>query len=279
MSVDFEHQLPVPLDLPIRGKRVHLATSGELSRDRPTLFAIHGAGGSHRAWGLLAGRLGDSFSFVAIDLPGHGHSEGPPLRSVGEMADLVAAVIEGASLRRVIPVGHSMGGAVAIELALRRPDLLEGLALVATGARLRSNPMMRQAMLADWERSCRMSLNTSFGPSTPEEIRRAYLEERLRTPAELAVGDFEACDSFDRMADVRKIALPTAIFGGDLDQLTPPKYTQYLADHIPNARLFRFAQAAHILPLEEPARIAAGLSEVFIDARAVTQATTRERAS
>jgi len=103
----------------------------------PTLCLIHGAGGNTLSWIRQLEGLADAARVVALDLPGHGESEGGGCRRIEDYARVVGGFISAAGLGRVVLGGHSMGGGIAQTVALEHPELLAGLVLVGTGARLR----------------------------------------------------------------------------------------------------------------------------------------------
>ncbi|MFM8829133.1 MAG: alpha/beta fold hydrolase, partial [Actinomycetota bacterium] len=109
---------------------------------------MHGAGRTPASWGPQLARFEGA---LAVALPGH--PDGAPLVGTQAMAEWVIAEVEGVEGPMVM-VGHSLGGAVALEIALARPDLVAGLVLVSTGARL---PVPDDALAridADFEAEC-----------------------------------------------------------------------------------------------------------------------------
>src|SRR5476649_1403735 len=89
----------------------------------PTVVFIHGAQNDHSVWILQSRYFAHhGYGVLAVDIPGHGRSEGPALASVGALADWVAAVQDAAGVKQVAIVGHSMGSLIALECAARRPD-------------------------------------------------------------------------------------------------------------------------------------------------------------
>lgn len=223
----------------------------------PPLVLLHGAGGTHRDWPeetrALAGRR-----VVAIDLPGHGGSPGPALTSVSDCARSVVRLLDGLGVGEVVGVGHSLGGAIALTLALEAPARVAGLVLVSTGARLRVSPAILQvtadpSALAAGADEIAAAV---FGPGASPALRRE-LAEGLRSAAPgVAHGDFVACDRFDAMARLGEIRAPTLVVCGGEDRLTPPKYSEYLRDHVAGARLELVPGAGHMVMREAPERVA-----------------------
>src|SRR4051812_2207078 len=109
------------MELQVAGRAVYASTGGQaFAADRPSVVFIHGAGMDHTVWALQTRWFAHhGRNVLAIDLPGHGRSAGPSLRSIGEMADLVVGMIEAIGAERAALVGHSMGALVALKAAAR----------------------------------------------------------------------------------------------------------------------------------------------------------------
>ncbi|MFQ6000487.1 MAG: alpha/beta fold hydrolase [Anaerolineae bacterium] len=216
----------------------------------PSLLFLHGAGGTHRHWGKQTQGLRDA-SLVALDLPGHGRSKGKGRQSVEGYADLVAEFMATLDLEGPTVVGHSMGGAIALDLALRYGERLGGLVLVGTGARLRVMPSLLEGLRGEFESTVDLLCRYAYGPLASEEIVRLGREEMLAIGSEVLWGDFLACDRFDVMDRLGEVRLPTLVICGEEDQLTPLKYAQFLVDHIQGARLVAIPEAGHMVMLEK----------------------------
>ncbi len=193
------------------------------------LVLVHGAGCDRRVWDSLSPLLPEGT--VALDLPGRLGAE-PACATAAEAAKAVFAEIgaRGLATRDAVIVGHSYGGAVAIECALA--EAIAGLVLISTGARLRVHP----DVLAELP---------SQSASVPRETTRV---------------DWHAADAFDRMHDVARITSPTLVIAGDRDVLTPPKYARYLAAKIPGSRLVLLEGAGHTCITDDAARVAAAIT-------------------
>ena len=108
------------MELTVNGKRVHAATGGrDFDPALPAVVFVHGAGMDHTVWALQARYFAHhGRAVLAVDLPGHGGSEGPSLDSIAAMGDWLAAVIEAAGSEQAALVGHSMGSLAALDLSL-----------------------------------------------------------------------------------------------------------------------------------------------------------------
>jgi pimeloyl-ACP methyl ester carboxylesterase len=244
------------------GLKTHYAHRQPVSADRPTVVFVHGAGGTHQHWLYQVRDIGFSATY-AVDLPGHGRSEGQGRDRIPAYTDWLAAFLDEAGLDRVILVGHSMGGGIALDTALRYPDRVAGLGLVATGARLRVAPAILEAIRQAPEAASRLICDWTFGPEAPPEMVRLGRRQMGQTPADVLLGDFTACDTFDMMDRLGEVASPAFVLCGTQDQLTPPKYATYLQNHMPNARLHLVEGAGHMVMIEQPQSIVKALTALL----------------
>ncbi len=195
----------------------------------------------------------------AINLPGRAGTDGPALGTAAQMKAFLSRFLESEVQRDYLIVGHSLGGGVAIEHALSSPsERLAGIVLLATGARLRVHPLILQL----FEQAA-----TSGGaiPPLPPGLYEQGADPALvaeaskhrdLTPIETGGLDWRACDSFDRMEDIKDIRVPALIVAGTEDALTPVKYAQYLAAQIPDNELHILEGAGHMLVTERATEIA-----------------------
>jgi pimeloyl-ACP methyl ester carboxylesterase len=228
------------------------------SPEQPTLVLIHGAGGNLYHWPPALRRL-PGHDVLALDLPGHGRSSGPGCTTITAYATILAAWLDHVGLSSCVVIGHSMGGAIALELALREASRLRGLVLIATGARLRVHPDILNRVRDDPAGVAAMLVEWAYGPQATPEQKRRYRQHLLRMDREVLYGDWLACDRFDVRAQLEAIALPTLILAGTADIMTPPSRATFLAAHIPGADLAWIEGAGHMLPLERPAEVAGAI--------------------
>jgi len=219
---------------------------GPLSR----VVFVHGAGESHKIWTYQAARFKDC---VAIDLPGHPDGKGE--KTIEGYAAFVDDLLIQGKLHDVVLVGHSMGGAIVLELALRAPSYVKGIVLVATGARLRVTPRILEGIKADYMKTTKLIVDYALSPAAPDWLRKTALNELQLVRPEVVLGDFEACDKFDRMREVQRIGLPTLIICGSEDKLTPVKYSEYLNRNISGSRLVVIRGAGHMVTIERPDQV------------------------
>ncbi|MBC7223640.1 MAG: alpha/beta hydrolase [Anaerolineae bacterium] len=242
------------LPLPESGERLYYALHRAEGARGPVVL-VHGAGGSHLHWPAALRRLPEA-TVYALDLPGHGRSEGEGRRSIAAYRDVVRSFLEAAGLEQAVLVGHSMGGAIALEVALRYPRRVRGLVLVGSGARLRVAPALLQALQEDYPRAVESLVQWLFAKDAPEQLRRTARQQLLGVPPQVVYGDFLACDGFDVMGELPQVEAPTLAVCGTEDVMTPLKYSQYLAAHIPQAHLEVVPGGGHMVMLEQPEPVA-----------------------
>ncbi|MCB2192646.1 MAG: alpha/beta hydrolase [Deltaproteobacteria bacterium] len=235
-----------------RGEAIGLVTpDAEFDSNLPDLLCVHGSGGRGAEFLPLLERLRGAANGAAIDLPGHGDTPGPGRDQVQGYVDWLAAYLEQGHSRPLL-LGNSLGGAIALGMALERPELVSGLVLWGTGARLRVLPKILEGLASGFgptvEFLAQMAYAEVTDPARKERGRRAMAQ----SAPEVLLGDYTACDRFDVMQRLGEIDLPCLVVCGDGDKLTPLKYSQYLAEHIKGARLAIIPGAGHLIHEEQP---------------------------
>ena len=225
-----------------------------------TLVFVHGSGDSGAVWAPLIALLPEVHA-VALDLPGHGalvDQPGPAEMSVADYAAFVRAEVETLGATRPTLVGHSLGGAIGLRLTLDAPELVGRLALVGSGARLRVSPAFLEAARAAGPTGVPAITQMAFAEQHTEEAA-TFQAQRAPTASGVLYRDLAACNQFDVMGEVARITQPTLLLVGEGDRMTPPKYSEYLAAQIPNAKLVVIPDAGHYAQIEQPQRVADAL--------------------
>ncbi len=195
--------------------------------------------------------LSTQVRLIALDLPGHGKSAGEGEATVAKYARFVSDFIQTQRLRQVILCGHSMGGAIALQVALSDPASLEGLVLASTGAKLRVLPAIFSLIREDFELAIQGMANFLFGPSAPQDLIEEQRRLLAKNSPEVMLQDFTACDSFDIMDKVASIEAPALILCGKDDRLTNYKYAEFLHENIAGSQFVLFENCGHMLMLEQ----------------------------
>jgi pimeloyl-ACP methyl ester carboxylesterase len=220
---------------------------------RPPLILIRGAGGFHLSWPPQVRRLAGE-RIYAVDLPGHGKSEGVGRQSIEEYADDMAVFMDARGIHHAVVAGHSMGSAIAITLALRHPKQILGLVLIGSGAKLRVAPAFLEGVSnANTFVSTVQKINDcSFGPDASPRLKELATQRMGQSQPSVLYNDYLACDAFNAMDQIEKIKVPTLILCGTEDKMTPLKYSKSLREGIGSAQLVVVEDAGHMLMLEQP---------------------------
>lgn len=230
-----------------------METSGTPTPDLPALVLIHGAGGDAALWDAQASRFQQETLVCRVVLPGHGGSEGRGECDIRSYAHHAADAIRGVlGSGRFVLMGHSMGGAVALDMAVSGMEGLSGLVLVATGARLEVAPLVLRLIREDFEAFLQTIDRAALGEEAPGEARDKVVESLRRCPPEVVHGDFVACDRFDLRDRLHEVRVPTLVICGEEDRLTPIRLSESLARGIAGARVLAVPGAGHMVMLERP---------------------------
>jgi pimeloyl-ACP methyl ester carboxylesterase len=229
-------------------------------RGGPAPILIHGAGGSHLHWPAALRRMPGA-TVYAVDLPGHGRSEGPGREHIEDYVADIVRFMDAVGVSRGVLVGHSMGGAIAQMTALMAPERVAGLVLVGTGARLRVAPALLDGILQDARGALALITEWAWGPEADPAMVARGRQMMARVNPRVVWGDFAACDRFDIRERVGEITAPALVITGSEDRMTPPKFGQWLAERIPGARFVLVEGAGHMVMLEKPDQVASAVRE------------------
>jgi pimeloyl-ACP methyl ester carboxylesterase len=224
---------------------------------RPPVILIHGAGGFHLSWPPQIRRLAGQYVY-AIDLPGHGKSEGVGRQSVDEYVEDVHGFINSLKIRTVVLMGISMGSAISLALAVKYPKKVCGLALFGSGLKLRVAPSLLESL--DNPRSYESAVGTfnknCFGPNASSRLIELSKQAMMEMRPSVLMGDFLACDQFDITGHIDGLNIPALIICGREDKMTPLKYSESLRDSIAGSQLHVMDGAGHMAMAEYPDLVA-----------------------
>jgi len=258
------------MKLTIHGHEALVTTGGRnFDRTLPAMVFLHGAGFDHTAWALHSRWFAHhGFAVLAPDLPGHGRSEGPALKSIGEMAEWTIALLDAAEAQKVHLVGHSMGSLIALDVAARHPGRVNALSLIGTAATMTVGPDLLKAaeandqaaidMVSIWGLGFNAELGGSLAPGVWMHGSAQSTLQRCR-PGVL-FGDLSACNAYaDALSAAARISVPTTLILGEKDMMTPARAGKALAAAIPQARTVVLPGAGHMLMAERPDELLAAL--------------------
>lgn len=236
----------------------------------PPLVFIHGAGGSRLHWPPALRRL-PGVRALAVDLPGHGASPPGEESSIEGYAARLGAWQRIVGARPAVLVGHSMGSAIALTLALEGGAA--ALVLVGAGPRLRVNPALLEgtARRESFAEAVGRIVRWSFARAAPRRLVETAQRRMLEVAPAVLHRDLLACDAFDASARLGEIDVPTLIVHGAEDRMTPPALGEELACRLRAARRETIEGAGHMVMLERPEAVA----RLLLDFLLVSVATSR----
>lgn len=223
-----------------------------------SIVFVHGAGLSGSVWMYQTDFFDDA---VAVDLPGHGDSDGPPYSTISEYARWLGDELRRTGAEPVTLVGHSMGSLIALEAAARNQDMVARLVLINTAARMTVNAELLEAAKAHDASAAAMVIKWTLprhsGYGRPKRWVLA-LSDGFMNAAESGImaNDLAACDTYaETLAMAEKVRCPTLLLLGENDKMTRPSAAQPLAAALSDARIVVVDKVGHMLPLEKPAEV------------------------
>ncbi len=233
----------------------------KLEKNEKIIF-IHGAGGSSRSWYFQKEYFKDSMEPILIDLPGHGADNcNKGCKTLADYVDYIQKVIHEMGIDKCYVAGHSMGGAITMSLAISFPDILKGIILITTGAKLRIFPEILNELKKDKEKAVKSIMDYTFSKKSPIILKEKGFKDMMKCKTEVIYDDFLACEEFDITDSVNKIKVPALIICGNDDVLAPPEYSEFLHDRIKRSRLVAINDAGHMPILEKPVEINKAIHE------------------
>ncbi|MGS0743303.1 alpha/beta fold hydrolase [Glaciimonas sp. GG7] len=239
----------------------------------PTAIFVHGAQNDHSVWALQTRYFAHhGFSVLAVDLPGHGRSQGAPLTTVEAMSAWLLALIEAAGVNQALIIGHSMGSLIALESAATDSAIC-GIAMVASAWPMKVSDALLEAanhdpasaigMVNQWSHASFVQKPSCPGPGFyvlggSQRLMERIAQQDLRNPARTDATntvfhtDFVACNAYQGGdAAAKAVRCPVLFLLGKRDVMTPPKAANALISAIPHAKVAQ-VDSGHALMAEQP---------------------------
>jgi esterase len=254
---------------------------GEAADGRPPVVLLHGLFGSARNWGQHQKTLGDGGRLViTLDLRNHGESPHGPVASYAAMAQDVAETLESLDHRRCRLLGHSMGGKVAMALALTQPDLIERLVVADIAPRTYEHgnadliATMRGLVIRPG--MTRAEASAALAPRIPDGMIRSFLMLNLRLgnaqPPGWRIGLADIADAMSVIEGWQTLPGPydgpTLFITGGRSHYVPEEARPKIHALFPAARFAGLADAGHWLHVDDPAGFIAAVAPFLDEAEA-----------
>lgn len=251
-------------------------------RDGPAVIMLHGYTDSHRSFDLLRPHLPESWRVIAVTARGHGQSDKPASGyAVADMASDVRALLDVFGIERAIVVGHSMGAAIALQVAADYPERVSGLVLMGAFAEFQDKPAVAEladAVMAFGERVDPEFVlafqESTFAELIPQRFLDTVIAESLRCPAHVWRSALQAQLSAAIVEAALRIQAPALLIRGEEDAFVPQSDQLTLRDTLPSARIVTMQGVGHAPHWERPAQ-AAALIQGFASELADTGAILR----
>jgi 3-oxoadipate enol-lactonase len=248
-------------DLVIDGLRLHVAEAGS----GPPLLLVHGLTASHAVWQPTIEAFADRWRVIAPDLPGHGESAKPDAPyTIDFFAGMVRSLARALEVREAVVCGSSLGGRVALELALYYPAFTRALVLAApaVGYSIAMRPVGQALQALTGPRILRASLERFFQQNFHDRTRLGHvarsriLKERLAAPDfpefTRAVARSLAGVLRSERQPIERVTQPVLVVWGRQDRLVPLRRSAEILRRIPHARLEVLERCGHLPMLEQP---------------------------
>jgi pimeloyl-ACP methyl ester carboxylesterase len=247
----------------VAGKAAFAYTAAhEVDAQKPTVVFIHGAGLDHSWFALQSRYFGyHGANVLALDLPGHGRSEGPPLPSVEAMAQWVFQAMDSLKIKTAALVGHSMGSLIALECAARQPERVSRIALLGTAYPMKVGEAFLEAARKNEQTAFDMETIWGHAPQVPlggnPNPGMWMYGDTLARLARLAPGvlhnDLKACHEYSGgESAAAKVRCPVIFILGRRDQMARPKLALEFSKSFSNSRVQTVEPSGHSLMAEAP---------------------------
>ena len=247
----------------VNNKEVFASTGGQpFDKNKPLIVFVHGSGLSHITWVLQTRYFAfHGYSVLAIDLPGHGYSEGPSLKSMEVMGDWIANVIDVSGVQEASLVGHSQGCLVIMETASRYPDKVKSLSLMGGGGAIPMNLELLSLAENGDPKAVDLMMDWAHGPAGHFGGHAVPGLHHINIGGTIVINgsikdalgvDFRACDNYKKGFEAAaKIKCPTINILGEYDRMIPIKEGKKLASSISNSEIEIIPKCGHMILLEE----------------------------
>ena len=249
-----------------------VSTGGmEIDNTKPTILLMHGSGLSHIVWSLHEQfYTSQGFNVLAIDLPGHGNSDGPALKSIQEISDWVKNLMKVVNVNKIIIIGHSQGSLVGIDFGSRYPDLIDKLVLVAGSYRMPVNQDLIDLAEAGDEKAILLMMKWGYegskafiGGNPVKKIINSSREIR-----EVLAVDLNACNNYKGGKEsLEKINCSTLCIFGDLDKMVPINVGNKMAELIKNSKTKVITNCGHMIIFEKAFEMRKLVKEFILEIR------------
>ena len=226
-----------------------------IDKKKSTILLMHGSGLNHIVWSLHEQfYASQGFNVLSVDLPGHGNSEGPSLKSIEKISDWIKSLMLKINIEKIIIVGHSQGGLVGIDFASRYSELIEKIVLVANSYKMPVNQDLIDFAEAGDEKAVLLMMKWGYEGSKAfiggNPVKK--IVNSARDIREVLAVDLNACNNYKNGENaIKKINCPTLCILGDLDKMVPVKVGLKMSEQITNSETKIISDCGHMIIFEK----------------------------
>ena len=255
------------MNVKIKGKNINIRTGGYDHKDKDrVIMLIHGAGMNGSVWQLQNRYLSSrGIRTLAIDLPGHGYSDLPALKTIEKMGDWCLNLLYFLKIKSALIVGHSMGSLIAIEMANKEKKIINGLSLLGTSHIMAvhpdlinestSNIINASELMTDWSLSKKQHIG--YNPTPGYWMIGSSSRLIQNSPKGSLTLDLDACNNYKGASIIAKnIVQKVQIICGKEDKMTSTKNAMILSENFENVTLKILDNTGHMIMVEQPFIIA-----------------------
>lgn len=226
------------------------------------VILLHGSAGNHMSWPNEQRRLPGQ-RVIAVDLPGHGNSQGPACHNIDSLVRQLRNFLQGLHIHQVALVGHSLGSALALQYAAAYPECVRGMVLLACGISFSVPPHLLDTLLNPNRKQVFIEQfnQIAFDRNFPQAQRRLILAPLNTIRTSTIAADLIICSKLDLSNHLGGIDCPVSLISGSSDQICPAAAVRQLADAIPNASVKIVPNCGHMLLYEKTTQITQMISE------------------
>jgi pimeloyl-ACP methyl ester carboxylesterase len=247
-------------------KNVFASDSGQgIDKNKETIIFLHGSGLSHIVWSLMEQYLSNqNYNVLAIDLPGHGNSEGNCLKSIEEISDWLEKVFIELNVSELTIIGHSQGCLEALEYSSKYSKRVKNLIFVGGSYRMPVNQDLIDLAESGDDKAVQLMMKWSY-ENSKKFIGGNPVEKIINSPRnirEVLATDLVACNNYKNGSEALKsINCPTLFIFGELDKMVNLDKGKKFAELIPNSKTHIIKDCGHMIMFEKAFEMREKISE------------------
>jgi pimeloyl-ACP methyl ester carboxylesterase len=263
------------MQIKINNENINIRTGGyNIDNNNPYFLLLHGAGMDASVWQMQTRYLANrDINILAIDLPGHGLSEGNPLSTIQEMSNFIIELLDTLNIKTTTVAGHSMGSLIAIDLLKNNEKRINNLTLLGTASLMPVHPDLIEAATNNLSLAANLITDWSFGtkqhlgnhPLPGYWMIDSSIQLIKQSRKGVLAKDLIACNDYkDALTVASNIDKEVIIISGKEDKMTPVKKARELNDNIKNSNLIVIENVGHMMMIENPVKVTQIMHDLFL---------------